>query len=437
VLEECDDGPGDEADSCNAQCRSTTVVAAPLPPPTGFPDSSRRLGLGRHPIASGPQGHGVVLLDVRTSNAEFLFSSLDVQGKPRVQGLAFGRTAATSPFNDSDPVVAALPDGSFVAAWTDLAIDKDQRGIALRRIAPEAGTGSMLEAPVAANSRNSFNQESPDLVWTGTELVVAWVEQGVSSSYDVCVRSFSSSLTPLGPQQTIANSRDHEIHAVLAPFSGSYAIAWRSIASASQETIVVRAGATSWQVGPHSSPNAFDHPSLLALDDAHLLLVFSADASPAGAPDQSHLYAAILDTSAPGATTAFEIEASVALEGATTSQTQPVAARIGGRVYVAWRQVDASPGAHEEDLWLKEIPWTAASNGQPSGAVKVDLAKPAIAVPPDSSLRARNQHVPALTTSSSSDALFIAWNDDSRTDALPEVLARLSSMPMRWSEPGR
>ena len=288
LLEECDDGPGQEADSCNASCETTTLTVAPLPPPAGFPTASRRLGLGRHPISSGPQGHGIVLLDVRTSKAELLFSSFDVQGRPQVQGLAFGRSATTSPMHNSEPVVSALPDGGFVTAWTDLAIDKDQRGIALRRITPTSsttGSQATLGAPFAANTRTGFNQENPDLVWTGSELVVAWAEQGVGSSYDVSVRSFSSALVPLASQQTIAGSSSDELHVALAPFAGSYALAWRSIDGASDETVHIRAGTTSWSVGPHMPPNAFDRPSLVALDSTRTCFSCSArTARPSEAP---------------------------------------------------------------------------------------------------------------------------------------------------------
>ncbi|MGH8310258.1 MAG: hypothetical protein ACRETX_10765, partial [Steroidobacteraceae bacterium] len=60
------------------------------------------------------------------------------------------------------------------------------------------------------------------MLWTGTELIVAWTDAG-----DVSCRRFSAALKPLDDEVALASTAASEGNVILAPFGGSWAAVWR------------------------------------------------------------------------------------------------------------------------------------------------------------------------------------------------------------------
>ncbi|GMV19446.1 MAG: hypothetical protein AMXMBFR56_76700 [Polyangiaceae bacterium] len=417
VTEECDDGNASSSDSCSA-CFVRDVLLVPGPGSDGGvpPKVSRRMGDGRHPAAGGDSGFAVAFvtsLPAPVTLGLLTFDSVGVPASPPVTVAADASVTA-----NAHPVVAALPGGKFAVAYTDLNADGDGLGIALRTV--DAAT-KQVGPLVRANTTKTFGQHDVDLVWTGTELVAAWVDDSklpISGS-DVRMRRFSASLTPLSSEEVVANSPAQESAVALAPFASGWAAAWRSGTSGA-ETIVVKAVGASWSV-PLASPGpAEDKAALAELDATHLLLVFSE-----GTP--ARLRGAILDTASQGTVTSiFPIGPAVApySTDATLAQSHPSAVRAGGKVYVAWRSSLVPGDAKAEELWLKELAWASLA---------LDLSKTEISLPRWPSHLKDDQRRPALAAMGSG-ALATAWDDYGRVfgsvEGTPDVVAELIPLPI-------
>ncbi|MBK8994462.1 MAG: DUF4215 domain-containing protein [Myxococcales bacterium] len=414
LTEECDDGNASSSDSCSA-CFVQDVLLVPGPGSDGGvpPKVSRRMGDGRHPAAGGDSGFAVAFVTSLPAPVTLGLLRFDAVGVPASAPLSVAADASVTP--GANPVVAALPGGKYAVAYTDLNADGDGLGVALRLI--DSGAGPL----VRANTTKTFGQHDVDLVWTGTELVAAWVDDSklpISGS-DVRMRRFSASLTPLSSEEVVANSPAQESAVALAPFASSWAAAWRS-ATSGAETIVVKAVGASWSV-PLASPGpAEDKPALTELDATHLLLVFSE-----GTP--ARLRGAILDTASQGTVTSiFPIAPSVApySTDASLAQSHPNAIRAGSRLFVAWRSSLVPGDTKAEELWLKELAWTSST---------LDLSKAEIALPRWPSHLKDDQRRAALAAMGTG-ALATAWDDYGRVfgsvEGTPDVVAELIPLPI-------
>jgi hypothetical protein len=264
-----------------------------------------------------------------------------------------------------------------------------------------------------------------DVVWTGTELVAAWVDDSKIPTLgtDVRIRRFSASLSPTSSEEILAGTSAQENGVALAPFAGGWAAAWRS-ASSGTETVVTKAGATAWTVAVASPGPADDKPALAELDATRILLVFT-EAVPA------RLRAAILDTAAAGTVSSFPITPTVApySSDASLAQTEPNAVRAGSHLFVAWRSALVPGKAEAEELWLKELTWTAS-------ALTLDLSKPEITLPRWATHFKDDQRRPALAATSLAPggALATAWDDYGRVfgsvEGTPDVVAELIPLPL-------
>ena len=265
--------------------------------------------------------------------------------------------------------------GSYAVAYADNGGDGDGLGIALRIANPSAGTVGPL---IRVNTTTALGQHEPDVIWTGTELVVVWTDQSsfLTSKTDLRVRRFTAAGAAIDAESKLALSTLQETAPVLSTFGGSWAAVWRT-SDAASETLNVRSALPSvqWQLlNIDPAPDA-EKATLVELDAQHLLAVFVAGGLLADPP---RLRGAILDTSVPGVTPSFAIDALVAPYSSNTAlgQTQPVLVRAGSRVYLAWRSERVLGAPEGEELWLKELVWIAAEAG-----FTLDLSKSEIPIP--------------------------------------------------------
>lgn len=423
VLEECDDGNADDVgDSCTSACGVRDVTAVPLA--AADPPGGRRLGFGRHPAAAGSDGIAIALIEGAASG-ELALATFDPKGVP-----SGAVTVESGVWPESSPVVAALPGGDYAVAWSDELVDGDGLGVALRIVDPSAPGNS---APTAANVTSVFAQGDPDVVWTGTELVVAWGDDSsFATAPDVRFRTFASDGTPTSPEQTLASTSASESHVALARTTAGWASAWRASTPAGLEAIEVRSDALAWWVGPFVGGPADDAPAVGELDATHLFVAFTETTSGASGLT-SKLRVAILDAATPGSTQSSPLEPSV-VDLADFAQDQPSVASVGGRTYVAWRSVGAPADPGAEDIWLKPIAWPAVDA---SGA----LALPEIALPRQAAHRAGDQRRVALAASplGPEGAIVAAWEDFGLTfgagEAGPDVAVELVPSPIVRFDP--
>lgn len=340
VLEECDDGPGDAEDSCSEACRAraygvlTADDGAPEPRP-------RLLGTAPHVADGSEAGSAVVLVEDAREEARVLVQRFDAWGGRDGDALEVSAQAVAA--SVPNPALAALPGGDFAVAWTDLGAGSPD--VALRVIDGAGGAGEM----VIANSSAGGPQTDVDLIWTGEELVVTWTDL-----FDVYLRRFSAALAPRSQEQLVGDSAELESSVTLAPFAGDVAIAWRAN-DAGLDRIRVHAGGAEWWTAAERPSMAGDRPALAALDDQHLLLIYSIGED-RGDHLVSRLRVAVLGLDAPGEVTGSPLGA-LAEPGANDDalvQRRPRAARVGERVYVAWES-EGTPGADASTVFVQQL----------------------------------------------------------------------------------
>ena len=413
--EECDDGNTSSSDACS-ECHvrdllaaGATTFASPLP-------LGRRLGEGRHPLAGQADGFAVSLLDDSTDPPHVSlarFSPVGVSLGPTL-------TLDDHALEDADPVVAQLPGGESVVVWT--APDDDERGVWMRRVAADGS----LAAPRRVTTLEDFGQFAPDVLWDGSQLVVAWVDDGdLTTGQDLYLATFSADLTPQG-EQVLAGTTATESNVALAAFAGSWAAAWRADADG-LETIAVRAGSRSWSLGPFVPGASSDPPALAAVDATHLALVFAEGVSEEGssAPPTNRLRVVVLDTASPGAVdlTTTSVLAAVDTNG-LLAPSHPALVSVQGALWASWR-TEATPGqALAEELWLQPLAWSAMTG--------LDLSAPVVPLPRQTGHQPGDQRRPALAAVGSS--LAVAWEDLGRTfaplGANHEVVVELAPLPL-------
>jgi len=209
IKEECDDGVVSMVlDSCTSLCEIRDLLA--------FQSSdagvNRVLSWGRHPVAANDTGEVVAWLEPNTQAVRVTY--YDPKGIPS----GFVDTPSTqSPSVDwSGPVAAPLPNGKFAAAYT-VYDDGDGAGIGLRYLDPSMAS---MGKPKIANVTIAFAQFDPDILWTGSQVVVAWVDtSNVQTGLDIRYRTYSGQLVPTSGELTLAGTPVNEADVALATFN--------------------------------------------------------------------------------------------------------------------------------------------------------------------------------------------------------------------------
>ena len=409
--EECDDGLGtsDVRRGCSAECQVLDELAvAPVASDAGPSSLLRSLGASRHPVAASDSTFGAVYLE--TSNNPPTLSLTTFSAKGVATGVVNELSALSTVVDDSNPAVAGLPCGRYAVAWADYDSEGgDELDVAVQIVDP---TVSVTSPPAIANVTTGFSQYDPDILWTGSEIVVAWVDNSdPATEPDLRFRTFDANFNPTSGEQTLAGTADSEADVALAAFGGSWAVAWRNDANG-LETIQVQAGATTWTVGPAFLPGPVgSKPALTALDATHLLIVYAVgvDDTDSGVANGSQIQVAVLDTGAPGAVSGETVPAADAMG---PDPSQPSAVTVEGSVFVAWMTAAAPGDANGEDVWLTQVGWTGSS-----------LELSPMPLPRWPHARLGDQESPALAVSAlpPGGALVTGWNDFGQTIAAGEL----------------
>lgn len=349
VLEECDDGPGTADDTCSPDCR---VRSAPLLGADAGADSgtTQTLGDGVHVAAGFANGFGVVYLERTNERTRVKMQAFGEAGGRRGPALELGEGAM--PLGEAHPVIAALPDERYAVAWTDGRAGTPD--IQLTLISTAAGEARQGE-PIAPHASSSGFQQDVDVLWTGSELIVAWTDL-----LDVKYRRFDASLRPLEGERALGDTSAIESSVALAAFGDAWAAAMR-VNEEGLERIRVRAGARSWITQPEPLGPRGDRPALVALDDQHLLLLYTIGTDPLGSGSATlgRLRASVLSASAPGSVNSVPWLPLSAPDAPGVAQQRPSAMRVGERIYVAWQSASMDEPAPGVRAFLSEVEFDA------------------------------------------------------------------------------
>jgi cysteine-rich repeat protein len=316
VLEECDDGPEPGDDTCTDDChaRESGWLAR------GDRDAGHgkaSLGYAPHVVSANDDGFAVTYMDEGVWLQPF-----DEVGHRRGSPVALGQGYAPTSF--ANPAVAGVGGGRYAVAWTDGSTGTPDV------LLQTWESGGALSTATRAHASSAGPQQDPDLLWTGSELIVAW-----SDLFDVRTRRFDRDLKPLGPEEGVMTMAAIESNVTLARWGDGFAAAVRAN-DEGLEAIGVVAGGRVWSTPPALPGPIGDRPALVELDDEHMLLVFAVGVDPTQTDDvyDSDLRAAVLDKAAPGPVDTFDWAARRPDAGAGIDQRSPSAARVGTQALV-------------------------------------------------------------------------------------------------------
>ncbi|MBI5535277.1 MAG: hypothetical protein HY898_21295 [Deltaproteobacteria bacterium] len=377
---------GDELCNASQTCIQGTS-SVPVLTRVGGPDANvkeRRLGAGRHPVASGSQGMAVAFVELL----------MDDGAAPRVgvatfsllgEGRGVGRIADVN--LEADPVIAALPDGSFALAYTKMGLDGDGLGIALVRV---SSTGTILSPTKVANQTTEYGQRAADILWTGTELVVGWEDESQVDGRRICTRRFSSALAALENEVCVAVPSVFSSRLALGAAGGQLVRAWRKDGlTASSIEVRFGSGAPSF---PLTELPPGELPALVALDSTHVLVVYTEGLGTEKAVVLSNAGATVY---------------SGVLSPTGVERYNPSMVSTTDGIYLAWREpaVLGTNGwnANLDELYFQKLTWNGTTL----------TAGDALTLPADAPHLLGDQNLPAMApvSVSPSGAILAAWDD--------------------------
>jgi hypothetical protein len=429
--EECDDG-NEGSDACTAACQTRDQAAR-----AGSDGSDRYLGNGRHPVAGSDTGFINTYVEFPEVNglpgeAAIGVSAFDIWGKPRGHVIV---SEGASPTDEANPVAAGLPNGEFAVAWSDFDGDGSDLGVAMRKVRVDGSLGPLK----IANAAREFSQQNPDMLWTGTQLVVAWEDYSEAvAGPDLRYRLFDAELNPLSGDLALAASSLPEGAVALAPFNAGWAAAYREGTQDGKENVVVRVGEKAFRVEPVLGGPLEDRPALVGLDATHLLVAFSAGTDPdtTGVSNLPRLRYAVIDT------TGAAVQASRALDpmddvlsgNARVAQMSPsLAAGPDGTstAYLAWRSEGRPGDAAGDQLWLKYLSWNPALE-TPLAVGEAEMLIPRVC---EGSIGDQRRPQLAKVGLPPAGALAVTWDDYSHSQGVasgdPDVVVHYAPMKVR------
>jgi cysteine-rich repeat protein len=427
--EECDDGNKDDDDFCTTDCRvhDRLALTADNVPVPSF--KRREISRGYHVIAGSKKTAALVFADTTASPHELRVALYKPNGT-RIGGNSGIVISDEKPsIDETDGVVVALPGNSFAIVWSVLPIGESFRSIAMRTV--DGATGELGTTQVVNVSTNG-NQEAPDAVWTGSEIVVSWMDRTDPVAPQGRVRRFDAHLNPLGGEEDLSADGAGESTPTLATFGSSYAALWVEDAPDYLFDLHAKGGDVSWTV-PGIFRFAGDRFHLAALDARHLVATWTqVDYLADGGYDVASLYAAVFDTESPGAVTPVRIQGlSAALaDDLTHGYQEPSLAVAGGRAFVAWVSGPGLGGGFGSAMVMKEIPWDSSAGG-----LDLSLSEEPLARNPfmqNTSL----EGAPAfgVVPWTSGGTLLAAWEDQQRVfgreERAPDVVAEFLPLPI-------
>jgi len=373
----------------------------------------RQLGVGRHPVAASEDGLAVAFYEVlKSGGARVAVATFSSLGEGR------GLWRADASVLDLDPVVVGVPGGGFVVAYQDLLADGDGLDVALVRLNAD---GQQLSSVQVANDKILYGQHSPDLVWQGDRLWVAWEDDSALVSEGgrrICVRAFTGGLVPEGVEACDSAMGQNRGAVAWAATDDGPARAWRNEAAGAGSIELSWAGA----IHPFPLdvlPPAAEMPAVTAIDATHVLLVYTdgyGDQKAAVVGDGGAVTGPWLINPAPEA-----------------ARFEPSLAVTDDGVYLAWREpADDTQGwtANLDDTYFQKLTWDGVS---------LMAAEAPWPLPHNSVYMVGDQRRSALlgVGVTASGALWSAWDDLREEQAGPEHGdVRVSLMPTPVVRPG-
>lgn len=427
--EECDNGAAnaDGGVPCSATCRAQDFMAAR----SDGGSVPRTVGQGRHPMVGGPGGFATAFLEQEPTGVRLHVEAFDPSGA-RLASFPSVGVAAQMHWN-TDPVLAPLSATQYAAVWTDFGASSasaDATSVAMTVLDTAKGT---IRPVTYANARSDFAQGEADALWTGSSLVVAWVDRtNVTTAPDLKLRTFDGSLAARSPEVTLAGTAAAESDVALATFNGSWAAAWRA-ASGATETIHVKTPSGEFTVGPLAGGGYGERPALAQVGPTTLAVVFSAGTVDATGGESETLEWALIDATHSGASVAPNPVSLTLPNGGSAAQPvgEPALFPAGGAVWLgAWAGAMAGDPLGEE-LWMAPI-------GLDAGPGPLTLA--AVPVPRVAAHRNGDQRAPTLgaTILAPNGALVAAWDDYAATlppEGCPDVVLQVAPLPFLRTRP--
>ena len=403
ITEECDDGLGTTSESraCTGQCQVVDRLA-------GSDSLVQQRWLGSSSaVASGATGHAIALV-------EQLEHPNDLQ--PRVTVVLFdmaGRRLGISSVEGVDfdvaPAIAALPDGDFALVVSQMGIDSEGLGLGLYRIPASGGDAELIDT---VNESTAYGQHGPTLVWDGSELVVAWLDDSPSwnpqgSGRRVCVQRFDQALGRLGVETCFDEGVGWPSDLTIAAGSVSTAVAWRELRGY-DDVIVVEGDGWSWESEALAATSAFESPALGWIDGQTLLVVA---------------------TEGEGSQRAVVLEAGVEMSSfevlASTSglpRFEPSVAVTADGIYLAWSEPEEPPDGGWlptlAEVWLQKLVWTGTD---------LDSSAQPMPLPREAAHQNGDQHRPLIlpvqdpSQPAPGGALLCSWNDLTASNYLDQA----------------
>lgn len=426
--EECDDGNQDDTDFCTKTCRvaDRLALAADNVPAPSF--KRRGLSVGHHVIAGSGKSAVMVFADTTSTPNEVRAAVYRGDGT-RVGGdEGILVSDDKSPIEPTDAVVAALPGDSYAIAWTVVPLGGNARSVVMRSL---DGTTGALGAIEVVSADPVANRDSVDAVWTGSELVVSWVDEADPATPQGRVQRYDASLNATRCEEDLSTAGTEEGTPTIAAFGGSYAGIWYEEMPDFRFEFHARAGSVTWSFPPIPRLSG-DKLRLAALDGTHLFAAWTQpEYEPDGGYEISRLYGAVLDTAAPGVVTPFRIRGmSAALTSdPTRGDHSPAVAVGGGSAFVAWSSDAGVLNTGLDALVVKEMRWDAAKG--------LDLSVAEEPLPRDPVMQNSDfESDPALgfVPWTAGGTLFTAWIDRQRVfgraERDPDIVAQTLPIPI-------
>jgi hypothetical protein len=399
---------------------------------------SRQLGNGSHPVAASPNTFVVALKQQILPGSDeivrlSLFDNLGGEFATRIV------SEGTWPADDSDPVVAVLPSGDVLAAFTEFGGDGDGLGIAVRRL--RAGQYTM-DAVRYVSEPSFAAQQDADIIATSDSVVIAYTDESNSSTVpEIRVREFDHELNAKR-SWTISDGANVTGRVSLAPLDQGWGAAFRTVVNNGQEVVVVYDAKSNvkWSTKPHYAGPTNESPALIPLGPYHRLVVFGVGTDPDGDGifSTGQLQYAFLDTRTPNAPLKEDAvghnESSGYVASKTSGESRPSLVQTGTDVYLAWQNGATSGTANGEDVWLQRI-----SARITDAQIEITF-NPEYRLPRWPSESSKDQRRPALallgqSAHNPSFALASVWEDYGKTlgadSGEPDVLVQLAPLNIR------
>ena len=423
--EECDSGPDGPFVACTANCQTLDfLLLESQQSPVGQPNRKAvRLGTSPHQLAVIPRGFAVAF--AYPDEQKVAVRLFDERGTRGTQ-LTLGEAVTFA-----DPAITSIGSSLYVA-WNQLNGDGSELGVALRRV--DTATEE-ADAQAYANATTFGAQSEPDVAAVGSTVAVAWTDTSdPKNGPDVKLRRFDARLSPLGDEVLLGDTPLPEGSVALASHGEKLAAVWRENQPNGWEVIVVWVDGERWRVNVEGRGPPQERPSLVFLDDAHVLVTYALNAEPenTGVSNVPRLWATVVELGSSTSPAPFRIEPLQPdyVGQDAVGQRAPRLVAGSGHIYLAW-QSDAHVGdPRGEELWLKRLYWD-------SGTKELWLGVAEESLPRSQAHRHGDQREVALVTTPLPPlgALLMGWTDFGTTvdpdQGHPDVVLQLAPLPLR------